>query len=80
MRTVQAPSLARCVYYSDINTYFYIQNYMEIFQSEELPTPMTILEANARINHLAAQVDALNTYKQKMEDVRSYRHNYCTLL
>ena len=44
---------------------------MDIFQSEEMPTPMTILEANARINHLAAQVDAFNTYKQKMEDVRT---------
>ena len=44
---------------------------MDIFQSEELPTPMTILQATAEVNNLAAQVNAFDTYNKEMDNVRS---------
>ena len=42
---------------------------MEIFQSEELPTPMTILQATAEVNNLAAQISAFDFYNKQMDDV-----------
>ena len=42
---------------------------MDIFQSEELPTPMTILQATAEVNNLAAQINAFDTYNKEMDDV-----------
>ena len=49
-----------------------MQGYMEIFQSEELPTPMTILQATAEVNNLAAQISAFDFYSKKMDDVRMF--------
>lgn len=46
-----------------------MQGYMEIFQSEELPTPMTILQATAEVNNLAAQISAFDFYNKQMDDV-----------
>lgn len=44
---------------------------MDIFQSEELPTPMTILQATAEVNNLAAQINAIDMYNKQMDDVRT---------
>lgn len=44
---------------------------MDIFQSEELPTPMTILQATAEVNNLAAQVSAFDMYNKEMDNVRT---------
>lgn len=44
---------------------------MDIFQSEELPTPMTILQATAEVNNLAAQVNAFDIYNKEMDNVRT---------
>ena len=56
---------------------------MDIFQSEELPTPMTILQATAEVNNLAAQVNAFDMYNKGMDDVRIFTYNvvvgYCKL-
>jgi hypothetical protein len=52
-------------------SFLYIQGYMDIFQSEELPTPMTILQATAEVNNLAAQVNAIDMYNKQMDDVRT---------
>ena len=56
---------------------------MDIFQSEELPTPMTILQATAEVNNLAAQVNAFDMYNKGMDDVRIITYNvvvgYCKL-
>ena len=48
----------------------FLQGYMDIFQSEELPTPMTILQATAEVNNLAAQINAFDMYNKEMDDVR----------
>ena len=56
---------------------------MDIFQSEELPTPMTILQATAEVNNLAAQVNAFDMYNKGMDDVRIITYTvvvgYCKL-
>lgn len=49
---------------------------MDIFQSEELPTPMTILQATAEVNNLAAQVTAFDMYNKAMDNVRMHVHMY----
>lgn len=67
------------------------QGYMDIFQSEELPTPMTILQATAEVNNLAAQVNAFDYYNKEMDKVsfvctcmfcvlHEYGHNYLVFL
>lgn len=43
---------------------------MEIYQSEQLPEPKSMLKATAEANNLAAQVTALDKYNKEMEQVR----------
>ena len=56
-----------------------MQGYMDIFQSEELPTPMTILQATAEVNNLAAQINALDMYNKEMDDVRTTTVEECLM-
>lgn len=43
---------------------------MDIYQSEELPAPMSMLQATAEANNLAAQVAAFDKYNKEMDEVR----------
>ncbi len=51
----------------------YTQIYMEIYQSETLPEPKSMLKATAEANNLTAQVAALDKYNKDMEQVSTPR-------
>ena len=62
-----------------------VQVYMEIYQSEQLPEPKSMLKATAEANNLTAQVTSLDKYNKEMEQVgrinkgklyRGYPSNY----
>ena len=42
---------------------------MDIYQSEELPAPMSMLQATAEANNLTAQVAAFDKYNKEMDEV-----------
>ncbi|KAJ8723619.1 hypothetical protein PYW07_007599 [Mythimna separata] len=47
----------------------YFKSYVEVFNSEELPNPMTILQATAEANNTSASSEARNVYETLMEEV-----------
>ena len=49
---------------------FSLQMYMTIFQSHQLPAPMSMLEATAKANNLSALSTAFDKYTKDMDAVR----------
>ncbi|PZC76803.1 hypothetical protein B5X24_HaOG204120 [Helicoverpa armigera] len=47
----------------------YFKSYVEVFNSEELPHPMTILQATAEANNTSASAEARNVYETLMEEI-----------
>ncbi|KAF9807108.1 hypothetical protein SFRURICE_018531 [Spodoptera frugiperda] len=47
----------------------YFKSYVDVFNSEELPNPMTILQATAEANNTSASSEARNVYETLMEEI-----------
>jgi atlastin len=48
------------------------KKYFEVFNSDKLPVPMTISEANAVVVHLNAKFNAINHYRDEMDKVTGF--------
>ncbi|KAH7940184.1 hypothetical protein HPB52_022099 [Rhipicephalus sanguineus] len=51
--------------------HIYMKAYVDVFNGGELPEPMSVLQATARANNLAAVFKALKLYTTRMTQVRS---------